>query len=483
MTEPPRIVAPLERIHAANAANDITATDTGNTKIFLNRFGDIVRYSPELDQWYIWSGTHWKPDVMGEVFELTEQVVVDIRERALALGDENARNRLLDHAIRTESEGARRRIISMARSQPRVFVGMDELDVPDDTVTCPNGVVDLNTGEIKPHTSSRLVTACTRVDYDPDATSELLDEWCETFMPDPADQRTLWTVLGQALRAGNEQRSLPLFLGLSTSGKSQLVGTVSRVLAGYVTTVNASVFRGNLDDKPRPDLIRAVRSRIAFAHEAAQTWDMHGDHVKKLTGTDTLPVRNMHDRTMTEIRPTFTPIIVANEMPRVKGADEALRRRLVVVRFAHPLAPELVDPRKRRLFEEDLPTRRALLARIIAGARDTLDLANRSQDFTRALAEAFDEVDHVGQFLQWLAEQGHLTKVEPETPASHCVKATDLHAWYVFWVKRHGDRADRDAQMNLRAFGRSLRGRGWESSMANGTRWLGHQLVGVATWL
>lgn len=482
MTEPERIVAPIEVVHAANAVNEIMATDTGNVKTFLQRFGDILKYAPELERWYIWCGTHWEPDVLGQVFELTEQVAQDIRDRALAIANEDARQRLLDHATRTESEAARRRIISMARSHPRVVINADDINEPDDAITCPNGVVDLNTGELKRHDSRRVATACTLVPYEPDATSPLLDEWCETFMPDPLDQRALFAILGHALRAENERRVLPLFLGLSTSGKSQLVGAIAHVLRGYTTTINASVFRGNLDDRPRPDLMRALRTRIAFAHEAAQTWDMHGDHVKKMTGMDTIPVRTLF-KEIVEVRPAVTPVIVANVMPRIKGADEALRRRLVVIKFNRPLAPGAEDPAKRRIFLHDPATQRALLARIVGGARDAAGLVDRSDAFANALAEAFDEVDHVGEFLRWMEEQGHLSKPSDDAAASSLAKASDLHGWYVFWVKRHGDRSDRESLMNMRAFGRSLRGRGWESTNANGTRWMNYRLGAEAPWL
>lgn len=480
MTEPQPIT--WELIRNLNELDDrVAANDTSNTKLFLQLFGHMIRFCPDLNQWYVWARTHWEPDVEGRVFELTEHVARRIREHADAL-PADAANVMGQHANRSSSEASRRRIVSMSRSAPRVIIRSEDLNEPDDTVTCPNGVVDLNTGELKPHDSTRMATACTLVDYEPDARSDLLDEWCATFMPDPADQRTLFAVLGRALRSGNDIRSLPLFLGHTTSGKSQLIGAVTRVLRGYTVTINASVFRGNLDDRPRPDLIRAVRSRIAFAHEAAQTWDMHGDHVKKLTGADTLPVRTLYQEQV-EIRPTFTPIIIANEMPRVKGADEALRRRIVVVSFDRSLSSDQVDPRKRMIFENDPVTRRALLARIIAGARDTLDLTVRSERNVVALAEAFDEVDHVGQFISWALEQGHLEHVDANTPTSHCVKASDLHAWYVHWVRKHGDRSDRDGQMNMRAFGTTLRARGWEAAKVAGTRWVGWALKSNVPWL
>lgn len=485
MTEPPRIIAPMNMVHAANAQNEVTATDTGNTKLFVRRFGDTVRYCAEMDMWFIWSGTHWKPDVQGEIFEMTEQIVTDIRLHALSLPDDGGgrspRERMLDHATKTEAESARRRIVSMSKSQPRVMIRSDQLNPPDDTLTCPNGVVDLVTGEIKEHDPARLVTACTIPPYIKDMRSDLLDRYLETFMPDPVDQRVLFYVLGQALRSGNAQRMLPLFLGPSTSGKSQLVGAVEKILAGHAVSINASVFRGNLDDKPRPDLMRAIRSRMAFAHEAASSWELHADQVKRLTGGDPISVRSLY-KEVVEIMPTFTPIIVANEMPRIKGADEATRRRLVVIKFDRSLPPDKVDPTVRRLFENDPATQVALLSRMVAGAQDEMDLLDWSPRLAEALAEAFDDVDHIGAFLDWAQAEGHVIKADTELPTSHCAKAYDLHALYVYWVKKHGDRGDRESQMNTVSFGRSLRGRGWESAKSAGVRWIGWTLQSVP-WL
>lgn len=485
MTEPERHAPPLTLIHALNALNDTTATDTGNVKLFVRRFGDIVRYVPETKTWLIWCGTHWEPDVLGAVYELTEQIAVMLRERAMELTDEGAdspRQVMLRHAMRTESGSARQRIVEMVRSHPQVAVKMGDIDPADDTITCPNGVVDVLTREIKAHTPDRLVTSCTSVAYDPEATSPLLDQYLETFMPDPDDQRLLFAVLGHALRGGNAGRKLPLFLGASTSGKSMLVGTVAKILRGYAVSISSSVFRGSLDDRPRPDLIRAVRARVAFAHEAAQTWDLHGDQIKRLTGSDVIPVRTLF-KEQVEVQPTFTPIIIANEMPRIRGADNALKRRLIVVRFGRSLPDDQVDIEARRVFENDAQTRKALLARMVAGASDSLDVVNWPESAVNALAEAFDEVDHVALFLSWLQEQGHLQKVDDDTAVGRCAKAGDLHAWYVSWVRKHGDRADREAMMNMRAFGSALRSRGWESGVAMGVRWKGWALVTDAPWL
>lgn len=486
--EPPPIERPLDEVLLANELSEINATDTGNAKRFIRLFGSLVRHLPELKMWYTWEGTHWEPDVTGRCFELTEHVVRDIRAEAERLGDENdQRTRLAAHAHRSESEPARRRMLSTAGSSPVVVIRPSDLDVAANLIACPNGTVDLDTGELIPSRPEHLNTACVRVPFDPLARSPELDRYLATFMPDEEDQLVLWGVLGTALRGGNAARLMPMLLGPSTSGKSQLIAAVANLLRGYATSINVSVFRGNLDDRPRPDLVKAMYTRVAYATEAARSWELHADQVKRLTGGDIILYRNLY-REAVEAEPRFTPFIVANEMPRVKGADDAFRRRMLVVRFDRPLGVGAEDARIRQRFVNDPDCLRALLARLVEGARSPAFVNGVNLDllpdrFLLAKLDAFDEVDHIGSFLLWMAEQGYLRQAEVDAAASHCVKASDLHAWYGFWVRKHGDRTDRESALNLRDFGQALRTRGWEAAKVAGTRWLGWKLTTDPSWM
>lgn len=474
---------------------DVNNSDTGNAKRFVGRFGEILRYVPDVDEWFVWVGTHWEPDVRGlKVFALSEAVVQIIRDEAEALPDEpgegggmSQRQRMMQHGLRTESEGSRRRLVSVAQSDARVVARSEDLNAAAHLLACPNGTVDLATGDLIASRPEHLATACTRVPYDPAAKSRELERYLDTFMPDDEDQAVLFGVLGTALRGGNAARLMPLFLGPSTSGKSQLVAAIANLLRGYAVSINVSVFRGNLDDKPRPDLVRAMYTRIAYANEAAQSWELHADQVKRLTGGDKITYRNLYAQAV-EAEPRFTPFIVANEMPRVKGADDAFRRRMLVVRFGNSIAPGTEDTRIRDRFVNDPECLAALLRRMVEGARSPLfthgvNWSLLPERFALALMDAFDEVDHIGSFLLWMTEQSHLVKADLDVPLSRCAQATDLHGWYAGWVQKHGDRADRESKLNLKHFNAALRTRGWESRGSGGTRWVGWRLASELPWL
>lgn len=473
----------LDAVRTANAEDEISLTDTGNGRRMVELYGSIIRYVEDTDQWIVRRQVHWAPDPARlAVFSLTQGVTRDIRREAMRPHtNEDARDSMLAYAVKTESEQTRWRMISTAREHTSIVITEEDIDHDPDLLAVPDGVVNLKTGEWREARSDDLCTQVTSVTYDPDATSPLLDQYLETFVPEPDDQRVLFAILGTILRGGNPGRLFPIFLGGTTSGKSQLLAALDKLLGEYICSINASVFRGNLDDKPRPDLVRAMYKRIAYAVEASKIWELHADQVKRITGGDSVPYRNLYSQSAEKI-PRFTPLIVTNEMPRIKGSDQALKRRMIVFTFDKTLPPALEDTRIKERFINDENCQRSLLARIVAGARDELlrdgiRWTMMPSKYATATLESFGQLDHVDEFIEWLKDREILQIVDmTETPVSHCAKANELHEWYGLWVKKHGDRQDKNEALNMKDFGAALRERGWASKLSGGTRWLGVKL-------
>lgn len=464
----------------------VGTTDQADGRRYRDLNRAVARYVEDGRRWLLFDGVRLVPDTDEHLgaLALTATVTRWIREvEAPEASDEpgpdgtSPRRRLLQHAVATENLAARRRILASALTWPDLRVREDDLDRVATDLVVTNGVVDLDTGRLRAGSVDDLNSRSCAVDYDPDATSPLLDQFLETFLPEELDQRFVFAVLGQALRAGNQTRVFPIIIGGTTSGKSQLLAAVHEVLGSYCCAVGSSVFRGNLDDRPRPDLVRAAYCRLAYATEASKSWALHADQIKRLTGGDSLPYRNLYGQVVNVV-PRFTPLLVTNELPRITNADPALRRRVLVIHFDQSLEPGKEDPEVKRRFISDPACRRALLARLVAGARDSLtELRNVPPRYVLATLQARAELDHVDDFLLWLTDEGVLVDAEDGLPVSACAKASTLHEWYGVWLARHGDKIDKADALNMRAFGEALRGRGWESRLSAGTRWLGRRLA------
>jgi putative DNA primase/helicase len=480
---------PVEQTVDVEAIDLNVVTDTTNGLLLVRRFGDRIRFATDTQRWYTWNGRHWEADAgQDKVFGLTYAVIAERRERALMAENDDARDRALAAVTQLESVRKRRAMLDIAKTDARVQVLSSDFDARAELLCCANGVVDLRTGELRDGVPDDMCSRSCAVDYVEGATSELLDEFLTTFIPVEEDADFVFRLLGNALFGGNDMRLLPIFWGETTSGKSQLFATLHDVLGTYAKAIGSSVFRGNLDDKPRPDLVAAMFCRVAWASEAARSWALHADQVKRLTGGEPLPYRDLYEGVVNET-PRFTPFIVANEFPRISGLDEATKRRLLTIHMDKTLPPDQEDPEVKVRFFASLEVKRAVLARLVAGARVKIkrDLSDAPERYVLATMAARSGAGHLEEFLDWATDEELLLKVaeNEETAKSALVQASKLHGLYKYWLKKHGDSVDKKDELGLRAFGQALRGRGWTTTerKSAGVRWEGWRLGELPMWM
>jgi len=463
------------------------ATDLGNGLRFTRIHGHRVRYVARDKAWLIWDGNVAAPNHDGLAFEMTRDVIADLYRfaevRPADMGDEAFeayRQRWGQWANKSESVDRRVAMLKSAETNRHVVLDVNDLDPDPHALNTPSGLLDLRTGEIRTTRFADLCTRITNVPYDPAVRdSAELDLFFETFMPDEDDQRFTFALLGRALHGGNLTRVFPIILGGTTSGKSQLLTLMHDILGTYASAVGPSVLRGNLDDKPRPDLIKAMHTRLAIATEASKKWVLHADQIKRLTGGDPLPYRGMYGKEIIETIPRFTPVLVTNELPSIPDADAALKRRIAVLAFDRSLPPERVDPAVKDRFQTCPRTRQAVLTRLVEGARDrwSESLSNMPTRYMLATLGALGDLDHVGQFIQWITDDGALTVVTDEVSLRQCIRLKDLYGWYRHWLRDYAGPDERGAEVSYKDFNRRLRDVGWESGDAGGARWKGRALT------
>lgn len=470
--EPP---APTER--GGGEEHPGRNTDRWNAQELARLFGDQLMWTPAQD-WWCWDGTRWAHDTTHRVRRLVEQVIETLWLQAASQPATEE-----GEALAGQFRGRARRLEMVAGlkacleyAQQLLAVPDEALDVNPHLLNCTNGTLDLLSGELRPHAQGDRLTRVTGTEYDPEARSDLLDEYLATFVPEPEHQEAMWRLLGACLPGGNDARVLLLLIGGTTSGKSQLASGLERALGDYVGIGTASIFRGNLDDKPRPDILKLLTARLALLEEAGQSWELHGDRIKHLTGGSTVTVRGMRSNAFITREPAFTPVVIANELPRVKGADAATLRRMKVIPFLHSVVG-VEDPRKKIAFLADESTRMALLAQVVAGYGAYLErgVEELPEAFGLATMRAFEALDDVQEFIEWHVDLGVL-RWDAQLSASGCVKSSDLHATYVRWITKHGDATQKRDRLGPKQFTQRLLAKGWEQRRSDGMRWAGWEL-------
>lgn len=369
---------------------------------------------------------------------------------------------------------------------------------PDETfdadhalLATPTGVLELGEGMValRAIVPSDMITFSAGVDWDPgilspDREPALIREFLDTFIGTGKDgaerQRLLFKTLGTALLGGNSYRLLVILQGASgTNGKTQLVEALRAALGDYAGIGTPSVFRGNLEDKPRPDVISLLKKRVAFLAEASKAWELHGDRVKAITGGDGVKLRRMRSDDFLEVIPQFTPVIYTNEMPRVHGADRALQRRMLVIDFDRQPVKE--DPSIKQRFLASVEVRTWLLAALVRGYTEASadGVADIKEAFAALSEKAFAETSHLGEFFEWLTDSEQLHEVpEADREAwgvkSSYVRMKTMHERYQYWTKAHGNIQDKKDVLNYREFNAQLRNTmGWKVIKNAGVQWEG----------
>lgn len=501
----------VSRLSNAPAEAHPTTTDAGNAERFAQLFKHITRYLTDLERWVLWNGNRWELDVPGDLktFALTLGVTRLIRHEATLLPDVAEGNGISPQerhqrfAAASEAISRRQAMVRSAAALPELQALSTDFDVRKDVIACEGrllllgDITENKAGKKKVQISDRplrrddMIMYHTKVCYRP----EVLDDppplarlYLETFIPDEIKQKMIFKTLGACLVGGNEHRLFVIIQGESTTGKTQLAEAIYATLGkDYATVATASVFRGNQDDKPRPDILKAVPKRIAIFSEASKAWELHADRVKDLTGGGTISARLMRENEFVDVKPNFTPILVTNALPKIVGADPALMRRMLVFEFNRK--PFTEDPTIRDKFVNDPSVHEWLLARMVQGYVESVEEGLSDVIVAQGLAtmEAFDNLTHLGSFVRWLTDTDQLSMLSGEEQAAYGVKSTyvslkEMYDRYSFWVKEYATKRDQHEKLDYESFNDQLKNNGWERVKSGSWRWVGKRLISLHSW-
>lgn len=450
-------------------------TDYGNAQRLALYEARNLRYVNDSDSWYKWCETNWCEATLGDKFALAAQTALRIgQEEIRHIDDADERGQHTRWAQHSLGEGALRAMVTVASGIDSLRVDASALDARTHLLNFPNCTLDPLTLEAHDHDRDDLLTQLCPTEYVPDARSGLLDQFLERFIPDEKERDYLLQVVAvSSLSYGNAARKIILLLGPTSTGKSTLMELLMKTLGrDYSAAVNPSVFRGSLDDKPRPDLLRALKTRVILAFEASERWELHTDQIKRMTGGDALTARGMRSNVMNETIASFVPIIVANLPPAIHGSDDALRRRLLALVMDVSVNEDEDDGLLRSKLVNDSDAQRALVAKLVriyhdCGGKVTLTMPSRFAEKTMELFASLDDVDEI---LRWLKEDGTIVPLPENLAQSRCIQTSELFKCYSAWIDQYGTHQMKRDRLGAKQFTQRLQSLGYEIHRVNGSR-------------
>jgi putative DNA primase/helicase len=445
----------------AQRAGPLPLTDLGNAERFVTAYGVVAKYCPPRRRWLLWDGQRWAWDERGRVFQFAKKVVRAIYAEASACDHEETRKAIAAHARRSERASALTAMLKLAETEPGVAVMPSELDCHAWLLNCPNGTLDLQTGQLRVHAAADLITKITPVPYDPNARSELWDSVLATAVGSDADLgEYLQRVAGYALSGSAAERAFFFLYGPPGTAKSTLLDALRGAMGEYAVAACSDTFlvQSNTGGN-RGDLVRLAGARLVTASEMrpGAKWDTA--IIKQVTGGDTIVAAAKYESEV-EFKASFTLIVAANDAPRLRDDDEGMWARMRRLPLTAQIAPENQDrDLKMRLHCPEHAA--AILHWAVQGCRAwQVRGLGACRAVEASTAEYRDDMDVFSRFLE------ECCVLEPEA----FVSRADFNRRYAAWCRDAGIRHP----LSLREIAARLEQRGCGHRIVRGNRrWTG----------
>lgn len=437
-------------------------TDLGNRDRLVACHGSDVHYHGALG-WIAWTGTHWAIGADHIVVELAARTVRALYAELAKETDDHRRQALAKHAVASESASRIRAMVELARTHPAIRVEPEALDADPWLLGVQNGVIDLRTGQLRPHRREDLITRTIPIEYDPNARAPRWEAFLAEIQPDREMRAFLHRFTGYVLTGDTGEQIFVILHGPGSNGKSVLVNILLALLACYGQTTPFTTFLQRRPDAPTNDLADLRGARLAVSSEPDEGARLSESVVKRITGQDPITARHHYQEFQTFI-PVCKVVLVGNHKPRIRGGDAAIWRRVLLVPFNVKIPKERRDRDLPRKLKDELP---GILAWAVQGCLTWQREGLRPPEAIIAATDLYRrEEDHFGRFLEDVCEFG----------VGLSVTASALRATYLAWCEREGEEP-----LGTRTVARSLNDRGITAAKSGSTRsWKGLGIAGDA---
>lgn len=364
-------------------------TDAANARRLVYFAEGNYKYIPDVG-WYRWDGGRY-------VFDKEKAIMQTAIEAAEFVEISGATGDQLKWAQQSTNKERISNAITLAGTDPEVLVKAIELDAQPNDLCTPQGIINLQTGEIRAaHRNTDLNTRQTTVSASPTPTP-LWSTFLKDVIEDSDRISYLQELLGASLFGDARYHVLPVLAGSGANGKSTLLDVVCGILGDYAATMPENFLLDTGNGAHPTEIARLRGVRFAMASETRPDGKFNESRVKMLTGGDMLSARFM-GQNFFDFKPTHTLFLAVNHLPAVKSGGDGFWRRLRKMDFRVTVAKE----KQRENFAQTMIEQEGagILQWIIDGAvRVTNQGFDEPASVLMATLEYRHEEDHIAKFV------------------------------------------------------------------------------------
>lgn len=339
------------------------ANELGDGVLYATLFRDQFVFCKKTQEWYVWSGHHWKQDIMNKSLAAVEKVVecymgeyqrvskqiVDTaaasdgsEETAAKLKKMKSRqDALLKRISQLRADKRRTACLKFAHTidEPLAITG-DEFDKKPMLFPCANGVIDLETGRLKLGRPGDYLSLASPIEFK--GIDEPAPLWTKSLLEILNGNEELVAYIqrlfGYAMTGLIKEKVFPVLYGRTGwNGRSMIVETINHVMGDMAGSIASEILLSSKHIRnsagPSPDIVALKGKRMVFASEIDENQKFSNGMIKKLTGKDELKGRSPHDKYDTVFQQTQKVFVMTNTQPSAPAHDTAFWERLHLIPF------------------------------------------------------------------------------------------------------------------------------------------------------
>jgi putative DNA primase/helicase len=369
--------------------------------VYVRGIGKWLRWCPEAKRWLFCE--------LGEEVKMITEALIQLYQLACREAqkmDADAGKRLIGEVAQLQTAHRIHAVLNLLKSMNGMSIIANALDSHPTLLGVKNGIVDLTTGALIPNRPDLFITKHIDIDFD---RSTRAPRWSaflsEVFCNDPSTIAAVQQLLGMTLVGGANEEKMIFCVGTGANGKSLFSNVVQNIVGPYAVTAPPSLLAasGSENHGARPDIAMLAGSRQVSINELPGGMTLDETVVKQLAGREPISARFLYQGLFT-FQPMFSVWVRTNHKPIIKGTDNGIWRRIVIVPFHRTFSSEEQDP---QLEAKLMAERAGILAWMVRGAEKYLTHGLRMSPAMMAeVAQYRADSDILGSFLDERTEQG-----------------------------------------------------------------------------
>ncbi len=368
-------------------------SDHDNARRITYLFGDTIRYIADADKWARFKDGFWT------VGDNRNSALYPLAAKVVNLMTANAANKSqFATAISMKKQSKMSAAVTMIKGVESIIISKKDLDQHKNLLNCPNGVVDLETGILYPHSPELLLTQQCRAIYRPNFRNETVDKFLRDIQPNEDTLNALLRFTAYGITGEAREEKFLFIDGKGGNGKGTFTGLILYIMNSYgcVFPIEGILLNGRPADPnaPTPAFTILLSKRIVIADEIPPNVKLNVAVIKRLTGRDPIFVRPLHSEAFIIDDPTWTFLFSGNNLPEIVDVhDPGIARRLMNIQFTQDFTGDRADVTlKQRLLEPDALSAMLsiLVDHSIAWYKEGLIISQDMKDATRRYLESQD---------------------------------------------------------------------------------------------